>query len=85
MSAGPISGNARNKVFRPPHPDIYCMNDLYNETIERRGKIYHYDPDMDIYYVRYASHSFWDNYAWIVVVILLAIVCYCLEYRPGLV
>jgi hypothetical protein len=61
------------------------MNDLYNETIERRGKIYHYDPDTDTYYVRYASHSFWENYAWIVVVILLAIAAYCIEYRPGLV
>ena len=61
------------------------MNELYNETIERNGKIYHYDPDLDTYYVRYASHTFWDNYAWIVVVILLAIACFCIEYRPGLV
>ena len=55
-------------------------NDLYNETITRNGKTYHYDPDSDIYYVRYASHSFWDRYSWIVVVVLLAIVCYLLEY-----
>jgi hypothetical protein len=61
------------------------MNELYNETIERNGKIYHYDPDHDIYYRRYASHNFWDQYAWIVVIILLAIVCFALEYRPGLV
>jgi hypothetical protein len=62
------------------------MNDLYNETIERRGKIYHYDPDLDIYYVRYyASHGFWDNYAWILLCIVLAICAWCIEYRPGLV
>jgi hypothetical protein len=60
-------------------------NDLYNETIERRGRIYHYDPDTDTYYQRYASHSFWDNYAWIVVVVVLAICAFCIEYRPGLV
>jgi hypothetical protein len=28
------------------------MNDLYNETIKRNGRIYHYDPDQDIYYCR---------------------------------
>jgi hypothetical protein len=57
------------------------MNELYNETIERNGKIYHYDPDSDIYYVRYASHGFWDKYSWIVVTIVLALVCYLLEYH----
>ena len=57
------------------------MNELYNETIERNGKIYHYDPDYDIYYVRYASHSFWDKYTWIAVTIVLAMVCYLLEYH----
>ena len=25
------------------------MNDLYNETVVRNGKTYHYDPDHDIY------------------------------------
>ena len=57
------------------------MNELYNETIERRGKIYHYDPDTDTYYQRHASHRFWDKYAWIIVVILLTIACYCIEFK----
>lgn len=29
------------------------MNELYNETIERNGKIYRYDPDYDCYYRSY--------------------------------
>lgn len=61
------------------------MNDLYNETIERRGKTYHYDPDQDIYYCRYSDESTVSKYAWIVLVILLAIAAFCLEYKPGLV
>ena len=48
------------------------MNDLYNETIERNGKVYHYDPDQDIYYCRYEHLSTFDRYGWIVVILLLA-------------
>ena len=61
------------------------MNDLYNETIERRGKIYHYDPDLDVYYCRYSDESTVSKYAWIFLVVLLAICAWCIEYRPGLV
>jgi hypothetical protein len=46
------------------------MNELYNETIERNGKIYHYDPDRDIYY-RYEPMSTFDKYGWIVTILLL--------------
>jgi len=60
------------------------MNELYNETIERHGKIYHYDPDTDCYYCR-STESTVSKYAWIVLVVILAICAYCLEYRPGLV
>lgn len=56
------------------------MNELYEKTITVAGKVYHYDPDHDVYYVRYASHGFWDQYLWIVVTLVLGIVCYCLEY-----
>lgn len=56
------------------------MNELYNETIERRGKIYHYDPDMDCYYCRYDNESTASKYAWIVTIILLAGIAYYLEY-----
>ena len=56
------------------------MNELYNETIERQGKIYHYDPDMDCYYCR-SNESTVSKYAWIFLVVLLAICAYCLELR----
>ena len=46
-------------------------NDLYNETIERNGKIYIYDPDRDIYYRRYGPMSTFDKYGWIVIILLL--------------
>jgi hypothetical protein len=55
------------------------MNDLYNETITRQGKIYHYDPDRDIYYA-YTEESTLSQYAWIWVTVLMAAVCYYLEF-----
>ena len=58
------------------------MNDLYNETITRNGKTYHYDPDRDIYYA-HSEESARSRYAWIVLCIILAITAWCLEYRPG--
>ena len=51
------------------------MNDLYNETVTRRGRIYHYDPDRDCYYA-YQSESTISRYAWIVAVIVLSVICY---------
>ena len=58
------------------------MNELYNETIERNGKIYHYDPDQDIYYRRYGPMSTFDKYGWIVVaIILLALVIFLDWYQ----
>ena len=63
----------------------HTMNELYNETIERRGKIYHYDPDMDCYYCRYSDEVGAIKWAWLVLVVIMAICAYCIEYRPGLV
>lgn len=57
------------------------MNELYNETVERNGKIYHYDPDRDIYYCRHEPMSTFDKYAWIVVTLLLLIIVWYIEYR----
>ena len=58
------------------------MNDLYNITIQHptTGQEYHYDPDQDVFYRRYAE-STTSKYAWILVAVLLAIVAVCLEYR----
>jgi len=61
------------------------MNELYNETIERRGKTYHYDPDMDCYYCRYSDEVGPIKWAWLVLVVIMAICAYCVEYRAGLV
>jgi hypothetical protein len=56
------------------------VNELYNETIERNGKTYHYDPDRDIYYCRYEPMSTFDKYAWIVMIVLLLMICIGLDY-----
>jgi hypothetical protein len=58
------------------------MNELYNETIERNGKIYHYDPDQDIYYCRYEPMSTFDKYAYIVVTVILVVAVWYLERNP---
>ena len=55
-------------------------NDTYNETIERRGKIYHYDPDMDCYYCRYGDESTMSKYSWIFLVLFMCAVAYYVEY-----
>jgi hypothetical protein len=57
------------------------VNELHNETIERNGKIYHYDPDQDIYYCRYEPMSTFDKYAWIVLILLLTTIAFFLEYK----
>ena len=56
------------------------MNDLYNETIERRGKIYHYDPDLDCYYCR-STETAISKYSWIAVTVLFAAIAYYIEYH----
>jgi hypothetical protein len=57
------------------------MNDAYNEIITRNGKTYHYDPDQDIYYCyKHGEVNHWDAWAWVFVVVVLAAVCYYVEY-----
>lgn len=55
------------------------MNDLYNETITRNGKIYHYDPDRDIYYA-YTEETAISKSAWVWTVLILSAVAYYVEY-----
>ena len=55
------------------------MNDLYNETITRGGKTYHYDPDHDVYYSRNTDESVFSQWSWILVVIVLATICWWLD------
>lgn len=56
------------------------MNKQYNETITRNGRVYHYDPDSDCYYSRDTPESAMSRYSWIVVSLVLAAVCYWLEF-----
>jgi hypothetical protein len=55
------------------------MNDDYNETITRNGKTYHYDPDHDVYYSRSTDESRISQWSWVVVVIVLAAICWWLD------
>ena len=60
-------------------------NDTDNNTIQRNGKIYHYDADSDIYYA-YQEETPISRWAWVGVVIVLALGCLAAEYQdPGLV
>ena len=66
-------------AYAPPS-DIYKMNELYEKTITVDGKVYHYDPDRDIYYPRPVALSRFDQWAWIVVSAGLLAVGLYLEY-----
>lgn len=56
------------------------MNKLLNETVTRNGRIYHYDPDADVYYSGHQPQGHWDAFGWIYAVLVLAVICYCVEY-----
>ena len=56
------------------------MNDLYNETVTRNGRVYHYDPDHDVYYSRSIDESVFSQWAWVYVVVVLGAICYYVEY-----
>ena len=72
----------RGQFFTPVDPILLyiVMNDLYTETVTRNGKIYHYDPDRDIYYCRHGGDDHWTAWAWVFVVVVLGAVCYYVEY-----
>ena len=58
-------------------------NDLYNKTItEDQGRVYHYDPDQDIYYRRYEPMSKWDRFGWLAVTLVLVLAVIYFEYNP---
>jgi hypothetical protein len=56
------------------------MDELYNKTIERNGRVYRYDPDTDCFYRVPVKSSTWDQYSWIVAVALLSMVCIYVEF-----
>jgi hypothetical protein len=57
------------------------MNQLYERTIEVNGKTYHYDPDQDIYYVRWPTEdtSHFDQYGWIYLIVIMTVVAWILS------
>jgi hypothetical protein len=52
-------------------------NDLYNRTIQVNGRVYHYDPDRDIYYPRNEPLSLFDRWAWVATIVILSVLVYC--------
>ena len=59
-------------------------NDTDNNTIQRNGRVYHYDADSDIYYA-YQEATPISRWARVGVVMLLALGCLAAEYQdPGL-
>lgn len=58
-------------------------NDLYTRTItDPEGRVYHYDPDQDIYYRRYEPMSKWDRFGWLAVTLVLVLAALYFEYNP---
>jgi hypothetical protein len=57
------------------------MNQLYERTIEVNGKTYHYDPDQDIYYVRWPTSdtSHFDQYGWIYLIVIMTVIAWVLS------
>jgi hypothetical protein len=51
------------------------LDQQYQQRIEYRGTLYHYDPDYDCFYphIDPDSLSVWDRWGWIVVIIGLAL------------
>jgi hypothetical protein len=56
------------------------MNELYEQTIQRRGKTYRYDPDHDCYYAVHSDQSLWDQWGWIAVILVLAAIALYFEF-----
>jgi hypothetical protein len=55
---------------------------MNEQTIERNGHTYYYDPDYDCYYRQYtrAELGHWDMYGWIYTIILLTVICAITTY-----
>ena len=57
------------------------MNELYEKTIEVEGRVYHYDPERDIYY-RESDSDDWDTWGWLAVLLVLVVLGLYLEFWP---
>jgi hypothetical protein len=54
------------------------VKDLYNKTIEIEGRKYQYDADFDCF--RRVQDDTDSKYGWIVVIVVLALVTFLIEY-----
>ena len=61
----------------------HMNNDIDNDSVTRNGRIYHYDPDSDIYYA-YQEETIADKWVWIVVIAVLALGCLSVEYGDAI-
>jgi hypothetical protein len=57
------------------------MNNSHNETVTRQGRIYHYDPDRDVFRAE-PQPSRWDSYGWLAVILALSTVALYFEFYP---
>ena len=58
------------------------MNELYDQTIEFRGRLYKYDPDRDCFYPEHTELSTLDRWLWLAVILVLATICAYFEFVP---
>ena len=58
------------------------MNELYDQTIEFRGRLYKYDPDRDCFYPETPVLATLDRWLWIAVILVLATICAYFEFVP---
>jgi len=56
------------------------MKEQYTEHEIIRGKRYRYDPDYDAYYRVQESEGAVSRWLWVFVSLVLAAICYYLEY-----
>ncbi len=57
------------------------LDEQYSQHIEYRGLLYRYDPDYDCFYPlsRWEDQTHWDRWSWIYVVLVLALLAYCVS------
>ena len=55
------------------------------DRIEHNGRQYEYDADFDVFRPVQESETPLNTSMWIILVVLLTIAAFCIEYRPGIV
>lgn len=55
------------------------------DQVRLKGRDWIYDAEQGIYRPMDPPESLWSKYGWIACIIALAVACFCIEYRPGMV